>query len=124
MRRSLRIVITLAIMAIFATGAYAFTAPNSVPPSNAGFGGDGINGYDVTGVHYVVDTSGTTPQITDVKFQLLQGGINQAPSMVQARINSGTWSANCSNDVGIFTCDVDDIDVDAALDLEVLAYDS
>ena len=54
MRRSSRVVITLAIMAIFATGAYAFTAANSVPESSAGFGGAAITGYAVSDIHYTL----------------------------------------------------------------------
>lgn len=52
MRRMFRIFGVLALMAIFATAAYAFTAQNTVAGSNAGIGNGQIDGYDVTGVHY------------------------------------------------------------------------
>ena len=40
--------------AVFATSAYAFTAANSVPASSAGFGGNAITGYTVSGIHYTL----------------------------------------------------------------------
>lgn len=54
MRRKLRLLAVLAVMGIFATGAYAFTAANNVPESSAGFGGNQIKGYVVSDIQYTL----------------------------------------------------------------------
>jgi hypothetical protein len=54
MRRKFRLLAVVAVMAVLATGAYAFTAANTVPETNAGFGGAAISGYAVSDVHYTL----------------------------------------------------------------------
>jgi hypothetical protein len=44
-------------------GAYAFTASNTVPATNAGAGSGVVSGYTVTNIHYVLNT--TTPSNVD-----------------------------------------------------------
>ena len=44
------------LVLIVAASAYAFAAANNVPASGAGDGEDAISGYNVTNVHYTLDT--------------------------------------------------------------------
>lgn len=122
MRRSLRIFITLTIMAIFATGAYAFTASNTVDPSSAGYGDETISGFDVTDVRYGVDDTVSPPEINEVTFLLIPqidpGGT------VQVQLDGSSWHS-CSTDPGsgYQVCPVSGVTVEDADNLEVLAYD-
>jgi hypothetical protein len=50
--RSRRLIGTLILTALLAVAAYAFTATNVVPASQAGDGNTAITGYNVTAVHY------------------------------------------------------------------------
>jgi hypothetical protein len=62
-KRGLRIgLAVLASMAI-AGGAYAFTAANTVPSSNAGAGVGTVSGFVITNLHYGLNT--TTPANID-----------------------------------------------------------
>lgn len=58
-----RLVIAVAVAAILGTGAYAFTASNTVPNSTAGSGVGTVSGYTVSGVHYTLNA--TTPSNID-----------------------------------------------------------
>lgn len=44
-------------------GAYAFTASNTVPTTNAGAGSGTVSGYTVSNIHYALNT--TTPSNVD-----------------------------------------------------------
>lgn len=90
MRRSLRIFITLTIMAILATGAYAFTAANTVETSNAGDGSGTIDGFDVTNISWDIDDLDPT-QYEGVTFD-----ISPAAAEVFARVDGGPW-ATCAD---------------------------
>lgn len=62
-------VIVLALVAVFATSAFAFMATNSVAESFAGEGQAKVWGYTVTNIHY--DISPTDPSlVVGVKFDL------------------------------------------------------
>ena len=54
-----RIIGILVVAAALATGAYAFTATNTVPDSQAGSGSGTISGYTVSAIAYQLNT--TTP---------------------------------------------------------------
>ncbi len=58
-----RVVIAVAIAAILGTGAYAFTASNTVANSTAGSGVGTVSGYTVSGIHYSLNA--TTPANID-----------------------------------------------------------
>jgi hypothetical protein len=60
----IRVSIVLAIMAVLATSAYAFTAANNVPASSAGFGGAAISGYDVSDIHYTLGEGADCESVT------------------------------------------------------------
>jgi hypothetical protein len=59
----LHLVLALVAAGAIAGGAYAFTAANTVPSSNAGAGSGSVSGYTVTNVHYALDA--TTPSNID-----------------------------------------------------------
>ena len=58
-----RVVVAIAIAAIIGTGAYAFTASNTVPNTTAGSGVGTVSGYTVSSVHYALNA--TTPSNID-----------------------------------------------------------
>jgi len=79
----------LAAVAI-AAGAYAFTASNTVPATNAGSGSGAITGYTVSNVAYTLDSN---PTLVDaVTFTL-----DKAAGTVKAQIvSTGSWYS-CTN---------------------------
>lgn len=60
--RAALIALVVGAAALVAIGAYAFTASNTVPDTNAGAGTADVSGYTVSDVHYTLNA--TTP--TDV----------------------------------------------------------
>jgi len=59
----MRLIVVAVAAAAIAGGAYAFTASNTVPTSNAGAGAGVVSGFTITNLHYVLDT--TTPANID-----------------------------------------------------------
>jgi hypothetical protein len=95
-----RIIGILVVAAALATGAYAFTATNTVPNSNAGSGAGTISGYTVSGIAYTLNA--TTPSdIDSMTFTL-----NANAATVKAKIVSGsTTYTDCSIAGGVnVTC--------------------
>ena len=79
-----RIIGILVVAAALATGAYAFTATNTVPDSNAGSGSGTISGYTVSAIAYQLNA--TTPSnIDSVTFTL-----NAAATTAKAKVVSGS----------------------------------
>ena len=113
-----RIIGILVVAAALATGAYAFTATNTVPDSNAGSGAGTISGYTVSAVAYQLDA--TTPSdIESVTFTL-----NAAATTVKAKVVSGsTTYTDCSIAGGVnITCNFEpDIAITTADQLSVIA---
>jgi hypothetical protein len=58
-----RFLVGFVAAAAIAGGAYAYTAANTVPASNAGAGSGTVSGYTVTNVHYGLNA--TTPTNID-----------------------------------------------------------
>ena len=114
-----RILGALVVAVALATGAYAFTATNTVPGSSAGSGSGTISGYTVSAVAYQLNA--TTPSnIDSVTFTL-----NANASTAKAKIVSGsTTYTNCTiaaNNVDV-TCDFSpDIAITTADQLSVIA---
>ena len=108
----------LVVAAALATGAYAFTASNTVPDSNAGSGSGTISGYTVSGIAYTLNA--TTPSdIDSMTFTL-----NAAATVVKAKIVSGsTTYTNCTVASGVnVTCNfAPDIAITTADQLSVIA---
>ena len=108
----------LIVAAALATGAYAFTATNTVPGSSAGSGSGTISGYTVSGIAYTLNA--TTPSdIDSMAFTL-----NAAATTVKAKIVSGSTSyTDCSISGGVnVTCNfAPDIAITTADQLSVIA---
>ena len=106
------------VAAALATGAYAFTATNTVPGSSAGSGSGTISGYTVSGIAYTLNA--TTPSdIDSMSFTL-----NANATTAKAKIVSGstTYTA-CTIAGGVnVTCDFSpDIAITTADQLSVIA---
>ena len=113
-----RILGILVVAAALATGAYAFTATNTVPSSSAGSGSGTISGYAVSAIAYTLNA--TTPSdIDSLTFTLIANA-----TTAKAKIVSGstTYTA-CSISGGVnVTCDFSpDIAITTADQLSVIA---
>jgi hypothetical protein len=97
-RKHNRYLLAAAVAAVVAPAAYAFTAANTVPNSNAGSGSGTISGYTVSNVAYTLNAS--NPQNVD------QVAFTIAPTTgtVKAQlVSGGSWYA-CTNSSGSVTC--------------------
>lgn len=117
-RRKGRFLGALMVAGAMATGAYAFTASNTVPSSNAGSGSGTISGYTVSGIAYTLNA--TTP--TDIDS--LAFTLNANATTAKAKIVSGstTYTA-CTIAGGVnVTCDfIPDIAISTVDQLSVIA---
>ena len=113
-----RILGILVVAAALATGAYAFTATNTVPNSSAGSGSGTISGYTVSAIAYQLNT--TTPSnIDSLTFTL-----NASATTAKAKVVSGsTTYTDCTIVGGVsVTCDFSpDIAITTADQLSVIA---
>ena len=55
--RRRRVALAALVALIVAVSAYAFTDTNTVPPSSAGEGSGTISGFNVSAIHYTLDTA-------------------------------------------------------------------
>jgi hypothetical protein len=109
-----RTILAVAFLAVvLAAGAYAFTASNTVPGSNAGSGSGAVSGYTATNLTYTLD--GTDPSTIDtLTFTIAP----TTTSVVKVKAGTtGSWKT-CSNSSGTITCDYNasPISVGAVLD--------
>jgi hypothetical protein len=97
-RKRNRYLLAALAAAVVAPAAYAFTAANTVPSSNAGSGAGAISGYTVSGVSYTLNAA--NPQNVDqVAFT-----ISPTSGTVKVQVVSGgSWYA-CTNTGGSVTC--------------------
>ncbi len=96
MRRLLKLIGFVAIIAIFATAAYAFTAQNTQPAStDAGVGVSTVAGYTVTNIKYHMSTNqpGT---LYYVQFDLDKSA-NEVYAWFTQDNTQSTYSTTCSN---------------------------
>lgn len=104
--------------AVLATGAYAYTASNTVEASRAGDGGNTISGYDITDVEY--DLAADPTDLATVRFTL-----NEEASTVKAKVSStGTTYDDCTETAtaDVWECDLTaDNSVIGADELTVIA---
>jgi len=101
-KRALRIFLIVIVVFAFATVAYASAAANSVLTSKAGDGSGAVSGYNVTLIHYNLNS--TNPgNIDSVTFTL-----NVAPvagSTIKIKlVNAGTTWYTCTNSGTVVTC--------------------
>jgi hypothetical protein len=108
----------LVVAVVTATGAYAFTATNTVPSSAAGSGNGTISGYTISAIAYQLNA--TTPSNIDSMTFTLSANA----TTVKAKVVSGsTTYTNCTVAGGVnATCDFSpDIDITTADQLAVIA---
>ncbi len=100
LRSSSRKLILVAILVgILASAAYAFTASNTVPASQAGSGNNTISGYTATNVAYTLNA--TTPtNIDSVAFTIAPTTTSAVKIQLAA---AGSWYS-CVNASGSVTC--------------------
>ena len=95
---------TFAIVAagmLLSSGAYAFTASNTLPTTTAGAGSGAISGYDVTGVSYTMSTdpgsysqaSASNPMISSITFTLTQNNSSGTPATPATPANTSVVDA-------------------------------
>lgn len=110
--------LALAAAATLGVAAYAFTATNTVPATNAGSGNGTISGYTVSNVQYQL--SATVPSDIDSATFTLSANA----TTVRAKLVSGSSTyTTCSIANGVdVTCDFSpDIDITTANQLAVIA---
>lgn len=86
----LRLGVAVVAAAAVAGGAYAFTAANTVPSTNAGAGSGTVSGYSVTNLHYSLNA--TTPaNIDSLTFNVspVIPSTSSGKVIVQASLSSG-----------------------------------
>lgn len=96
----MRLVLVAVVAAVVAGGAYAFTAANTVPATNAGSGSGAVSGYTVTNLHYSLNSS--TPTNIDSLTFTINPAIPSTSSgkvTVQAALTTGgPNNYTCSTD--------------------------
>lgn len=95
-RRYIGMVVLSALLLMGST--YAFTAANTVPPSQAGSGAGTVSGYTVSNIHYTL--SATPTSLASLGFNV--GGTVAAGSSV--KVNAGSSWDDCT--AGIFSAGV------------------
>jgi hypothetical protein len=96
----IRLLLVLVLVVLAATGAYVFTASNTVPNTNAGSGSGTISGYTITGVAYNLNSSNPN-NIDSVTFTIAPTSAGTVKIQV---VNGGTWYT-CTNSSGSVACD-------------------
>ena len=98
-RRQRRFALAAIVAGIVASSAYAFTASNTVPASNAGSGSTAISGYTATNVSYSLNAS--NPQnIDSVTFTISPTTTSTVKIQLAA---AGSWYS-CTNTAGSVSC--------------------
>ena len=100
-KRKRRVALVVLLLLVTGTAAYAFTAANTVPTTQAGIGSANISGYAVTNVKYNLEAANPA-NIDSLEFDL-----NGVATTVKAKVNSapGTPYANCTAAGTHYTCD-------------------
>jgi hypothetical protein len=71
------------LAAVVAVGGYAFTAANTVPDSNAGYGTSTVSGYTISAISYHLDTDPTKSDY--VTFDVAPDNSGIAPTDVRVK---------------------------------------
>lgn len=96
----IRLLLVLVLVVVAATGAYVFTASNTVPGTNAGSGSAVISGYTISGVAYNLNASNPN-NIDTTTFTIAP--ITAGTVKIQL-VSGGTWYS-CTNTAGSVSCD-------------------
>jgi hypothetical protein len=114
-----RILGAVVVAVALATGAYAFTATNTVPGSSAGSGSGTISGYTVSAVAYQLNA--TTPSNIDSVTFTLSANASTAKAKIVSGSSTYTSCTIAANNVDV-TCDFSpDIAITTADQLSVIA---
>ena len=121
MKKSHRLSGIILIALILTVATFAFANANTVPGSHAGDGSEIISGYEVTNVHYTLDTADPS-LIASVSFSL-----DAAATSVQIQLaTSGHWYTCTSGTSPVCTIPVTGLNtatVASAMNLRVVATD-
>jgi hypothetical protein len=118
-KRALRILLAVVASMAIAGGAYAFTAANTVPSSNAGAGVGTVSGFTITNLHYGLNT--TTPaNIDSLSFTVAPviPSTSSGKVLVQAILSTGgptTYQCTTNTTGDIVTCPTTSPQLTAAL---------
>ena len=96
----IRLLLVIVLVVLAATGAYVFTASNTVPATNAGSGSGAISGYTISGVAYNLNSSNPN-NIDSVAFTIAPTTAGTVKIQV---VSGGTWYT-CTNTAGSVSCD-------------------
>ena len=108
----------LVVAAAMATGAYAFTATNTVPGSTAGSGSGTISGYTISAVAYQLNA--TTP--TDIDTMTFTLSANATTAKAKIVSGSSTYtSCTIAGGVNVTCAFSPDIAITTADQLSVIA---
>jgi len=101
---SLRFIVGLVASLAIAGGAYAFTASNTVPTSNAGAGSGTVSGYTVTNLHYNLNAS-TPTNVDSLTFTVSpaipntgSGKVSISAALTTGGPNAYTCTTNTAGD--------------------------
>ena len=101
---SLRFIVGLVASLAIAGGAYAFTASNTVPTSNAGAGSGTVSGYTVTNLHYTLNAS-TPTNVDSLTFTVSpaipntgSGKVSISAALTTGGPNAYTCTTNTAGD--------------------------
>jgi len=111
-RRRRRLVLVIAAAAALAFAAYAFTASNTVPATQAGDGSGAITGYTVSNIAYQLEALNPA-NIDSVSFTLsavagtVHAKVAAASLTFQACVNTGgnNWSCNFAVNPTVLSAD-------------------
>lgn len=116
--RRIRYIAAALAAVLVAAGAYAFTASNTVPSSNAGSGSGTISGYTVSNIAYQLNAADPTT-LDSISFTL-----DKTAGTVKAQLKSGGSWFSCTNSSGNnWSCTTTGADVASATNLSVVATD-
>jgi hypothetical protein len=96
----IRLLLVIVLVVLAATGAYVFTASNTVPNTNAGSGSGTISGYTISGVAYNLNSSNPN-NIDSVAFTIAP--VTAGTVKIQV-VTGGAWYS-CTNTAGSVSCD-------------------
>ncbi len=96
----IRLLLVLVLVVLAATGAYVFTASNTVPGTNAGSGSGVISGYTISSVAYNLNAS-NPDNIDTTTFTIAP---TSAGTVKIQLVSGGTWY-DCTNTAGSVSCD-------------------
>jgi hypothetical protein len=90
--RTTRLIVTFGVALLACSGAYAYTASNNVPTTNAGFGTGAVSAYTVGTAQFTLNTNSDPTQITQISFPLTP----TSAQTVDIQLGNGSAWYSCS----------------------------